>query len=99
MQDYVQKYFEARVAVMGFKCRQMQLQGEVENLSQAAKQRDEVRNYVCFWGYESLFIPNTVFPHQELKKLRAEKEQLNQDLFRRAQGVGNRRSAGDLNVR
>ena len=47
MQDYVQKYFEARVAVMGFKCRQMQLQGEVENLSQAAKQRDEVRNYVC----------------------------------------------------
>ena len=47
VQDYVQKYFEARVAVMGFKCRQMQLQGEVENLSQAAKQRDEVRNYVC----------------------------------------------------
>ena len=46
VQDYVQKYFEARVAVMGFKCRQMQLQGEVENLSQAAKQRDEVRNYV-----------------------------------------------------
>ena len=77
----------------------MQLQGEVENLSQAAKQRDEVRNYVCLWGYESLFIPNNVFPHQELKKLRAEKEQLNQDLFRRAQGVGNRRSAGDLSVR
>lgn len=27
-----QKFFEARVAVMGFKCRTMQLQGEVESL-------------------------------------------------------------------
>lgn len=48
VQDYVRKYFEARVAVMGFKCRQMQLQGEVEHLSQTAKQRDQVGNMRVF---------------------------------------------------
>lgn len=48
VQDYVRKYFEARVAVMGFKCRQMQLQGEVEHLSQTAKQRDQVCNMRVF---------------------------------------------------
>jgi len=31
-EKYEQKFFEARVAVMGFKCRTMQLQGEVESL-------------------------------------------------------------------
>jgi len=31
-EEYVRKLFEARVAVMGFKCRQLQLQGEVDHL-------------------------------------------------------------------
>ena len=34
-----------------------------------------------------------------MKRLQAEKQQLDHDLFRRAQGVGNQRSPGDLKVR
>ena len=34
-----------------------------------------------------------------MKRLQAEKQQLDQDLLRRAQGVGNQRSPGDLKVR
>ena len=34
-----------------------------------------------------------------MKRLQAEQQQLDHDLFRRAQGVGNQRSPGDLKVR
>lgn len=61
MQDYVRKYFEARVAVMGFKCRQMQLQGEVEHLSQAVKHRDQVRNMRVFEPMRACSSPTLSF--------------------------------------
>ena len=32
MSDATNRFFEARVAVMGFKCRTMQLQGELDEL-------------------------------------------------------------------
>ena len=61
VQDYVRKCFEARVAVMGFKCRQMQLQGEVEHLSQTAKQRDQVCNMRVFEAMRACSSPMLSF--------------------------------------
>ena len=43
----VQKSYEARVAVMGFKCRQMQLQGEVEHLRGMVNKPSETVSSIC----------------------------------------------------
>jgi len=54
-EEYVRKLFEARVAVMGFKCRQLQLQGEVDHLQgMVSKSSETVSSCNCLHlhGYE-----------------------------------------------
>ena len=58
--ETTQRFFEARVAVMGFKSRQIQLQGEVDRLmAEVAKKNsgvvgspDALFSFAFFYGFE-----------------------------------------------
>ena len=60
--ETTQKFFEARVAVMGFKSRQIQLQGEVDRLmAEVAKKNSGVVGsltlfFICAYGFEVRYL-------------------------------------------